>query len=52
MINEAMLIFYLSKAFRMPKEKFRVLNTNYMYAENTVEPEDNDDGNKMQAVPL
>ena len=35
MINESMLTFYLSKAFRLPKEKFRVLNTENFYAEHT-----------------
>jgi hypothetical protein len=35
MINESMLTFYLSKAFRIPKEKFRVLNTENFFAEYT-----------------
>jgi len=35
MINESMLTFCLSKAFRIPKEKFRVLSTENFFAEYT-----------------
>jgi hypothetical protein len=27
LINDAMLIYYLSKSFRIPKEKFQILTT-------------------------
>jgi hypothetical protein len=35
MTNSSMLTFYLAKVFRIPKEKFRVLNTENFYAEYT-----------------
>ena len=34
MVNDSMLLFYLSRIFRLPKEKFRLLNTYNFFEEN------------------
>jgi len=33
LINDAMLIYYLSKSFRIPKEKFQILTTQHYVAD-------------------
>ena len=52
LINEAMLTYYLSKTFRIPKEKFRVLTTESYVADHVKKPSNLADQASGKSGPL